>query len=174
MPEVTVRAALIVGHEHTFEQDPLPAFRLLVDIALRALSPAVDDPATAVQALDELADLLARVADISLAPSRFADADGTARVLVHRPDWGTFVHVALGDAPPDRRDLLADRLSWVEEELATRFPRLSSDGTAADRTTDLIGQRWCGGFRGRVGGPRSIAVIVRGTRCGRSPSSGCR
>ena len=58
MPEAAVLAALDVGTERTFEQDPLLAFRLLADIALRALSPAINDPATTVQALDELGDLL--------------------------------------------------------------------------------------------------------------------
>ena len=44
----TVRAGFVAGPERSFDQDPLLAFRLLADIALRALSPAVNDPATAV------------------------------------------------------------------------------------------------------------------------------
>lgn len=157
MPEATVLAALSVGTERTFEQDPLLAFRLLADIALRALSPAINDPATAVQALDELGDLLARVADIPLAPMRFPDPDGTDRLLVRVPEWDTFVRVAVDDiiatartspmvlqhlrqvleqvrdhAPPDRRDLLTDRRTWVDEELTTRFPHLPT----TDPTTE--------------------------------------
>ena len=149
MPAATVLAALRVGNERTFEQDPLLAFRLLTDIALRALSPAINDPATAVQALDELGDLLARVADIPLTPTRFAEPDGTERLLVRLPEWDTFVRTALDDviatartspmvlqhlhqvleqvrdhARPDRRDPLTHRLSWVDEELADRFPHL--------------------------------------------------
>jgi uncharacterized membrane protein len=56
--ERAVLKALAVGEERTFEQDPAFAFRLLADIALRALSPAVNDPATAVQALDTMDGLL--------------------------------------------------------------------------------------------------------------------
>ena len=45
--------------ERTFVQDPGFGFRQLVDIAIRALSPAVNDPTTAVQAIDRISDLLA-------------------------------------------------------------------------------------------------------------------
>jgi hypothetical protein len=50
--------ALTVGNERTFEQDPVFALRVLADIALRALSPALNDPTSAVQALDWSASLL--------------------------------------------------------------------------------------------------------------------
>ena len=43
--------------ERTFEQDPKYPIRLLVDIAIKALSPAVNDPTTAVQAIDQIEDL---------------------------------------------------------------------------------------------------------------------
>jgi uncharacterized membrane protein len=52
----------MTGQERTFGQDPLFAFRLLADIGLRALSPAVNDPATAVQVLDTIQSLLAPLA----------------------------------------------------------------------------------------------------------------
>lgn len=50
---------LLIRGERTFVQDPAFGFRQLVDIAIRALSPAVNDPTTAVQAIDRLSDLLA-------------------------------------------------------------------------------------------------------------------
>jgi uncharacterized membrane protein len=53
--------AIRMGTRRTFEQDPKYAIRLLVDIAIRALSPAVNDPSTAVQALDHIEDLLRRM-----------------------------------------------------------------------------------------------------------------
>jgi uncharacterized membrane protein len=65
------------GPERTFEQDPGFALRILADIALRALSPAVNDPTTAVQALDSIDSLLAeRDLDIG----RVVDKDGFTRV----------------------------------------------------------------------------------------------
>ena len=56
--DAAVLGALVTGQERTFHQDPLFAFRLLADIGLRALSPAVNDPATAVQVLDTIQSLL--------------------------------------------------------------------------------------------------------------------
>ena len=60
--EREVLKAFTVGEERTFEQDPAFALRLLADIALRALSPAVNDPTTAVQALDGMDGLLRALA----------------------------------------------------------------------------------------------------------------
>ena len=53
--------AIRLATARTFEQDPQYAIRLLVDIAIRALSPAINDPTTAVQALDQIEDLLRRL-----------------------------------------------------------------------------------------------------------------
>ena len=46
------------GVERTIDQDPAFALRILVDVAIRALSPAVNDPTTAVQVIDHLEDTL--------------------------------------------------------------------------------------------------------------------
>ena len=58
VPDEAVLRGLVTGQERTFHQDPLFAFRLLADIGLRALSPAVNDPATAVQVLDTMQSIL--------------------------------------------------------------------------------------------------------------------
>ena len=50
-----------LGHERTIEQDPAFAVRIIVDIAIRALSPAVNDPTTATQMINHLGTLLAGV-----------------------------------------------------------------------------------------------------------------
>ena len=53
-----LRSLIVLGVERTIEQDPAFAIRVMVDIAIRALSPAVNDPTTAVQILDHLGDTL--------------------------------------------------------------------------------------------------------------------
>ena len=53
-----LRSAVALGSERTIEQDPTFAFRILVDIAIKALSPAINDPTTAVLAIDQLHRLL--------------------------------------------------------------------------------------------------------------------
>ena len=57
-PGAEVAPRLLVRGERTIHQDPAYGFRQLVDTAIRALSPAVNDPTTAVQAIDRLNDLL--------------------------------------------------------------------------------------------------------------------
>ena len=52
--EKELRKGIEMGEERTFEQDPKYAIRLLVDIGIKALSPAINDPTTAVQALDQI------------------------------------------------------------------------------------------------------------------------
>ena len=52
---------IVVSDERTFEQDPMFAFRILVDVAIRALSPAINDPTTATQCLHRIQALLAAV-----------------------------------------------------------------------------------------------------------------
>ena len=92
-----VLEALGVGSERTFDQDPALALRLLADIALRALSPAINDPTTATQALDVIADLLRVLIRRDLGVVVVDGADGTPRVVVRLLTWEDYVSVALDE-----------------------------------------------------------------------------
>ncbi|HEY6968098.1 MAG TPA: DUF2254 domain-containing protein [Candidatus Angelobacter sp.] len=94
IPEAELGHALELGEERTFEQDPKYAIRLLVDIAIRALSPAVNDPTTAVQALDQIGDLLLRLGARRLEIGSFQDESGCVRLTVPFPSWDDFLHLA--------------------------------------------------------------------------------
>ncbi|MEV0712185.1 DUF2254 family protein [Nocardia aurea] len=97
LPDDVVLRGLGLGDERTFEQDPLFAFRLLADVALRALSAAVNDPATAVQTFDGLGDLLGRVAAMPHGPLRVKDRDGVPRLVIPRPDCEEFLRTGVDD-----------------------------------------------------------------------------
>lgn len=97
MWDKALRPALVTGVERTFDQDPELPLRLLADIALRALSPAVNDPATAVEALDRIEGLLVRLADRDLDVGRFDDPAGRTRVSLPVPDWDRYVRTAVDD-----------------------------------------------------------------------------
>ena len=58
LDEGRLKSHVAFGPERTLEQDPTFAFRIIVDIALKALSPAINDPTTAVIAIDQLHRLL--------------------------------------------------------------------------------------------------------------------
>jgi uncharacterized membrane protein len=90
-------AALSLGSERTFDQDPALALRLLADIALRALSPAVNDPTTAVQSLDVIADLLRVLVRRDLGVEVVDGADRIPRVMIKLPTWEDYVSVALDE-----------------------------------------------------------------------------
>ena len=82
------------GPERTLEQDPMFAFRIIVDIALKALSPAINDPTTAVLALDQVHRLLRVVGRRKLRGEVILDDGGQPRLIFRTPNWEDYVHVA--------------------------------------------------------------------------------
>lgn len=84
-----------LGQERTVEQDPALAFRIVVDIACKALSPAINDPTTAVLALDQLHHLLAQVGSRHLDEGVIRDERGCVRFAYRTPDWEDFVQLAV-------------------------------------------------------------------------------
>jgi uncharacterized membrane protein len=95
--ETALARAIHLGDERTFEQDPKYALRLLVDIAIKALSPAINDPTTAVQALDQIEDLLIRMGRRDLDVGGIRDPQGALRVVVPYPTWNDLLLLALDE-----------------------------------------------------------------------------
>ena len=89
-----LRDLVALGSERTMEQDPMFAFRIMVDIALKALSPAINDPTTAVLAIDQLNRLLRMVGRRSLRNHEILDQLGQPRVIFRTPNWEDFVHIS--------------------------------------------------------------------------------
>ena len=95
--ERKLREGIEFGEERTFEQDPKYVIRLLVDIAIKALSPAINDPTTAVQALDQIEDLLLRLGQRHLEIGKYCDSDGELRLVVPFPSWDDLVRLAFDE-----------------------------------------------------------------------------
>lgn len=95
--EAALRRGVSLGRERTYAQDPKYPIRLLVDIAIKALSPAINDPTTAVQAVDQIEDLLRRLARAELDAGNIADEGGTLRLVVPMPDWDDYLSLALDE-----------------------------------------------------------------------------
>ena len=83
-----------LGVERTMEQDPAFGFRILVDIASKALSPAINDPTTGVLAVDQLHHLLSLVSRRQLDTGVVRDPSGEVRLVYRTPDWEDFVTLA--------------------------------------------------------------------------------
>ena len=77
------------------EQDPTFVFRILVDIASKGLSPAINDPTTAVLAVDQIHHLLRNLGTRHLDEGRLRDASGQVRLVYRTPDWDDFVELAV-------------------------------------------------------------------------------
>jgi uncharacterized membrane protein len=87
--------SVAVGQERTLEQDPAFAFRIIVDIASKGLSPAINDPTTAVLALDQIHHLLRDVGQRWLDDERVRDGQDRLRLVYRTPGWEDFVHLAV-------------------------------------------------------------------------------
>jgi uncharacterized membrane protein len=140
-----------LGKERTVDQDPAFAVRVLVDIANRALSAAVNDPTTATQVLDYVEDLLLVVGrnDFS-GRGVFRDLGGIPRVVLPSRGWDDYLALGVteireyggGSVQVARRlralllrlrdDVLPEHRAAVDEEL-TRLEatvRKRFDGSA--------------------------------------------
>jgi uncharacterized membrane protein len=95
--ERVLRDCVILGSERTVEQDPLFAFRILVDIAIKALSAAINDPTTAVLAIDQLHRLLRSAGRRNLRTDFIHGSGGDLRVIFRTPDWDDFVYLAFSE-----------------------------------------------------------------------------
>jgi uncharacterized membrane protein len=96
--EARLADMVALGDERTIEQDPAFAIRILVDVANLALSPAVNDPTTAVQVLDYLGETLRLVGTTELAVKSW---EGSARpsrgVVIPARSWEDYLTLTVGE-----------------------------------------------------------------------------
>jgi uncharacterized membrane protein len=120
----SLRNSVAKGSERTSEQDPLFGFRILVDIANKALSPAINDPTTAVLAIDQIHHLLRDVGKRYLGDGRASDPSGRVRLIYRRPEWEDFVHLGTTEIRHYGRDSIQvqRRLRAMLEDLIETLP----------------------------------------------------
>jgi uncharacterized membrane protein len=134
LDEATLHESVALGAERTIEQDPAFSFRIIVDIAAKALSPAINDPTTAVLALDQLHHLLRNLGGRSLDTGQVRDAEERLRLSYRTPDWEDFVGLAVTEVRHYGAGSIqvARRLRAMLEDLiaalpAERHPRLQEE-----------------------------------------------
>jgi uncharacterized membrane protein len=123
--DFAVERAVVRGPERSFDQDPMLAIRVLADIALRALSPAVNDPATAVDALDATEGLLRELTTRDIDVCEITDTTGQLRVHLDLPTWSDYLREAIADlvAPAAPFAMVLRRMSLLLENLTETAPR---------------------------------------------------
>lgn len=156
----TLHDAVVVGRERLLDHDPGYAIRLLVDIAIRALSPAVNDPTTAVGCLDRIEYLLYELGHRQLTLGGVSGEDGVIRIQIPTPSWGDYVRLACDEIrfygresfqviarlkamledlhdslPPIRREALQEELAILAREVSRHFIERADKerATASDR-----------------------------------------
>ena len=155
-----VRSSVAFGPERTLEQDPMFAFRIIVDIALKALSPAINDPTTAVLALDQVHRLLRMVGQRKLRGEVIVDGSGRAARHLPHPKLGTLRSSRLQRDSRLRRGQLPGRAPHARD---AREPPQDAAGTPPRRAghrTRLVGL-----------GDSNAFQPSRGTRAGPHPDS---
>jgi uncharacterized membrane protein len=119
-----LRNSVAIGHERTMEQDPMFSFRIIVDIASKALSPAINDPTTAVIAIDQIHHLLRDIGRRYLAESQERDAQGQLRLIYRTPEWEDFVLLGTTEIRQYGRDSIQvqRRLRAMLQDLIETLP----------------------------------------------------
>ncbi len=146
-----IAASFTIDHTRTIEQDPAFGIRQIVDVALRALSPAMNDTTTAILCLNVLTDLL-RHAATRQAESPFRVHDGKLRVVAKRATFETFVQLSFNQIRENggRNVALLQRILWALEAIAavTRAPNRrhalarSADALADAAVCELRDSEW--------------------------------
>ena len=138
-----LRATIAMGPERTLEQDPMFAFRILVDIALKALSPAINDPTTAVLAIDQVHRLLRFLGKHQLRGELVCDETGEPRVIFRTPNWEDFVNIACTEIRACGADnmQIARRMRALLEDVGRvlpeyRRPSIETQLTLLDRAIE--------------------------------------
>jgi uncharacterized membrane protein len=131
IPRDELGRALVFADGRGLAQDPAFAIRCVVDVAIRALSAAINDPTSAVEGIDALGALLGRLGVRRLESSAVLDDDGAVRLILPTPGWDELVDLALtevrcyGAATPQIARRLAALLDDLQQSLpASRRPTI--------------------------------------------------
>jgi uncharacterized membrane protein len=174
--EGRLRKMIVLSDERTIEQDPAFAIRIIVDIADKALSPAINDPTTAVQALDHLSDVLRLIGTTDLSRSRWhAGHPAGTGLLIPARSWEDYLTLGVTEIREYgstaiqvmrrmramleelREEVRAEHRPAVEEELArlhTTVARAFADSVDLDRADTADPQ----GIGGRTEPPGPTAI----------------
>ncbi|GAA0220555.1 hypothetical protein GCM10009539_02260 [Cryptosporangium japonicum] len=136
-----IAQSIDTGFERTAVQDVAFGLRQLVDVTVKALSPGVNDPTTAVHGLGHIAALLCELARKDLGPRILTDSDDQVRVVLRRPSFTELLELAVaqprryGAKDPDvlsRLAMLLREVAWSTTDpehhlaVATQVDRLAA------------------------------------------------
>lgn len=163
-----LRDGITLGQERTMQQDLGFGIRQLVDIGARALSPGTNDPTTAVQAIDQVHDLMRQLVRRPFPSSIRRDDEGDVRVVRPTPRWEDFVALAFDELRLYGAGHLqvTRRLAFALQDLASIAP--------GNRELPLLDRldRLERGIERDFDDREDRALAERGSRQGQGPASG--
>jgi uncharacterized membrane protein len=135
-----LRQMVALGAERTLQQDPRLAFRIILDIACKALSPAINDPTTAVLAIDQVHRLLRLVGSRKLLSGSQVDSNGEVRLVFSTPSWEDFVWLGTAEFRHYGADSIrvCQRLRAMLQHLIQTLP--PARGPALEKQLRLLDQ----------------------------------
>ena len=138
-PDSELLACVDLGRARTLYQDPTFGIRQLVDVATQALSPAINQPTTAVLVVDRLHDLLLRIARLPTPTGLHVDSAGTVRLVEPTYSWAYLLHLAFAEitalgigSPHVTRRLVAALADLAAEVPADAAPEVAEVRAALD------------------------------------------
>lgn len=134
-----IRGAFILGNQRTTEHDIDFAVQQLVEIAVRALSPSLSDPFTAVRCVDRLGSALSRVAQRNMPPSFRYDEEGRLRLVAPVVTFPSIADAAFDQIRRHSGTSAAVTLSLLDTiAVVAEFASLPEDRAALRRQADMI------------------------------------
>ena len=158
------RAAFDFGPSRTLQQDIEFGVLQIVDIALKAISPAVNDPTTAIGCIDQLSRILIRVASREMPETLFYDLRGIARVSIQWIDFERLLDSAFEQIR-----------MYSKSDIAVSLRLLRALGDIAITSQDAVirntlferGQQVVEGCAERIGAKELKPAVIRLTEFGK-------
>jgi uncharacterized membrane protein len=161
-PDADLLTCIDFGRARTLYQDPTFGIRQLVDVATQALSPAINQPTTAVLVIDRLHDLLLRIARLPTPTGLHVDATGTVRLVESTYSWDYLLHLAfveitaLGISSPHVTRRLAAALRDLRADVGSEAaPEVARVQAALD---ELLREHVTVGFAGLASTPDRLGL----------------
>jgi uncharacterized membrane protein len=134
-----IRAAFVIGRQRTPVQDIEFSILQLVEVAVRALSPGINDPFTAITCIDRLGSALSRLARRKLPTARRIDDEGKVRVIASPTTFEATANAALNQIRQHARNSAAVTIRLLET-IAAVGPHLrrGADRAALRRHAEMI------------------------------------
>jgi uncharacterized membrane protein len=145
--KVQVHSLFVLGHQRTSDQDFEFAVNQLVEIAVRALSPGVNDPFTAIACVDHLGSALCRLASREMPSAYRHDRQTQLRVIVSTNTFPKIIDTAFNQIRQNSRSSAAVTIRLLETiAVIAGFARRPEDRGTLLRHAEMIARGAIGGL----------------------------